>query len=201
MKLECKVYAARRGIIATKQMDRSNRAINSELITSLRKFIRPQARNVHDAEDILQNVLVKIMKSGNSISAASFLPWLRTICRTTSIDFYRKNKSCSVEIDNEKESSQVDEENTSALLLAKCVRPLLEKLKSTDFKILKAVELDGVSQNELAQKLDMNYSALKSKVQRARQKLKEEILECCAVELDKRNTPIEVKSKKKNECC
>lgn len=176
-------------------------AINKELLMSLRKFIRPQARNANDTEDILQNVLIKIMKNGDDISSASFLPWIQTVCRTTSIDYYRKNKSNFGQIEEGRERDQEYEENTLASLLAKCVRPLLENLSPEDSKLLRAIELDGVSQKDLAQKMDVDYSALKSKVQRARKKLKEEIIDCCSIELDRRNTPINIKSKRKIDCC
>ncbi len=175
--------------------------INEELIQSLKKFIRPHVRNAHDVDDILQNVLLKVMKNGDDIPAGSFLPWLQTVCRTTSIDFYRKNKMKFSDLDGVEEKLASVEESISPLQLAECIRPLLEKLKREDSKILEAVEFEGVSQNDLAEKLEMNYSALKSKVQRARQKLKEEILECCSVELDRRNTLINYAKKKKNDCC
>jgi RNA polymerase sigma-70 factor, ECF subfamily len=165
------------------------------------QIIRPLARNNHDTEDILQNVLVKVIKNGEQVSAASFLPWLQTVCRTTSIDYYRKNKSKHSQLDEEKDGPVVESENESAISLSKCVRPLLKNLNEEDYKILKAVELDGMAQNELAEKMDINYSALKSKVQRARKKLKEEILQCCSIELDNRNSPIDFTPKKKMDCC
>ena len=176
--------------------------INVELLSTLKKMIRPQARNVQDVEDILQNVLVKILKSGDAVSVGSFLPWLQTVCRTTSIDFYRKNKTKHSALNSDLErANPVVSDNNAPTDLARCIRPLLGKLSSEDSLVLKAVELDGTSQTELAERLNLNYSAIKSKVQRARKKLKEEILECCSVMVDKRNTPIEVRSKKKNDCC
>lgn len=175
-------------------------SINKELLSSLRRLIRPYARNTHDTDDILQDVLVKVLKNGESIAPAKFMAWLQKVSKTTSIDFYRKNKSSVAEINEEKLSipnSQIESEN----LLTKCVRPLIQNLSIDDSQILLAIDLNGESQTELAHKQGLNYSAVKSKVQRARQKLKEEILECCQVELDRRKSPIDVKPKKKSECC
>lgn len=177
--------------------------IDKDLLVTLKKFIRPHARNIHDTEDILQNVLIKILKNGEAVSAAGFFSWLKKISLTTSIDYYRKNKSSSYELQADKIEAHVSEESANEALesLSKCVRPLLKNLNPDDYQILSAVELDGVSQKELAEKSGTNYSALKSKIQRARLKLKNEILDCCQVELDKRNSPIDIKSKKRKNCC
>ena len=186
----------------TKKIDTAN-AINHELLASLKKFIRPLTRNTHDADDVLQNVLLKIMKNGENIPASGFLPWLHKVCHTTSIDYYRKRKSKFIEHDDEHIASTTNDELEKHFPseLAKCVKPLMKNLKPEDSSILAAVELEGISQMELAKTLGINYSALKSKIQRARNKLKAEILDCCTVELDKRNAPIDVRSKKQNKCC
>ena len=185
-----------------KKSDSSKPKIDKDLITVLKKFIRPHARNIHDTEDILQNVLIKILKNGEDVSAAGFFSWLQKVSHTTSIDYYRKNKSSSYELQSDRVEAQSSEEKNEALAsLSKCVRPLLKNLSADDYQIVSAVELDGVSQKELAEKSRTNYSALKSKIQRARLKLKNEILECCQVELDKRNNPIDIKSKKNKNCC
>lgn len=187
-----------------KKANSTHPQIDKDLMMTLKKLIRPHARNSHDTEDILQNVIIKILKNGEDISPAGFFSWLQKVSHTTSIDYYRKNKSLSYELQSEKTEAPISEENANEALasLSKCVRPLLKNLSIDDYQIISAVELEGVSQKELAKTSGINYSALKSKLQRARLKLKNEILDCCQVELDKRNTPINIKSKKrKNGCC
>ncbi len=177
--------------------------IDKELIKVLKRFIRPHARSIHDTEDILQNVLIKIIKNGENVSAAGFFSWLQKTCHTTTIDFYRKNKSSSYELQTHKIEAQSlkDSDNETLESLSKCVQPILKSLSPNDYQIISAVELDGVSQKELAERNGTNYSALKSKIQRARTKLKNEILECCQVEFDKRKNPIKIKSTKRKNCC
>lgn len=177
--------------------------IDKDLLEALKKFIRPHARNIHDTEDILQDVLMKILKNGENVSAAGFFSWLQKTCHTTTIDYYRKNKFSSYVLEAEKVKAHISEESTNEALesLSKCVRPILKNLSPDDYQIISAVELDGASQKELAKKNGINYSALKSKIQRARLKLKNEILDCCQVEFDKRNGPIDIKSKKRKNCC
>ena len=46
-------------------------------------------------------------------------------------------------------------------------------------------DLEGLSQKELAAKLNISYTGAKSRVQRARQMLKASILKCCNYKFDK----------------
>jgi RNA polymerase sigma-70 factor, ECF subfamily len=59
--------------------------------------------------------------------------------------------------------------------LAKYIHLLLKKLDPDDRQFITAIDLEGVSQTELANQEGLQYSSLKSKVQRARRKLKNEI--------------------------
>ena len=176
---------------------------NKELILSLRKMISPLTRRAGDTDDILQEVLLKIHKKGDSVEPSKFLAWLHQVSRTTTIDYYRKNRSYLSLQDQHVEnlSSAADEDDQASQQLAKCIRPLLKNLDRDDQKLISAVDLDGTSQTELAEKDGLKYSSLKSKVQRARQKLKDEILDCCQVELDSRKRPLGMKSKKNSSCC
>lgn len=182
------------------------RPFNHELINSLEKMVRPLAYRRGDVDDIVQEVLVKVFKSGHEVEPAKFLAWLHQVSRTTAIDFYRKNKKHAPleekHLINLKTQSLEESSETATTQLSKCVRPLLKKLPSDDHRLISEVDLSGASQTEMAEKEGLKYSSLKSKVQRARQKLKDEILACCEVELDRRSTPLNVKSKnKKNSCC
>ena len=47
-------------------------------------------------------------------------------------------------------------------------------------------ELEGVTQKDAAAKLGLSISGMKSRVQRGRGKLKDVVLDCCEVELDRR---------------
>lgn len=47
-------------------------------------------------------------------------------------------------------------------------------------------ELDGTSQKDAAAELGVSVTAMKARVQRGRGKLKDALLDCCRVELDRR---------------
>jgi RNA polymerase sigma-70 factor (ECF subfamily) len=50
---------------------------------------------------------------------------------------------------------------------------------------LELTEMQGFSQTELAARLNISVSGAKSRVQRAREKLKEALLDCCHFEFDR----------------
>ncbi len=56
-----------------------------------------------------------------------------------------------------------------------------------DRQALILTEYQGLTQRELAERLGLSFSGAKSRVQRAREKLKQQLLECCHFELDRRN--------------
>jgi RNA polymerase sigma-70 factor, ECF subfamily len=48
-------------------------------------------------------------------------------------------------------------------------------------------ELEGITQAAAAAQLGLSTSGMKSRVQRARAQLRELLVECCEIELDRRN--------------
>lgn len=181
--------------------------INDELVTLVRNLIRPHTRNEHDADDILQNVLLKILHHGDKIAPAAFLTWVQRVCHTTSIDFYRANGKLIADANintlidaNAEENSASHEKELAQTQLARCIKPLLKNLPASDAALLTAVELEGTPQHQLANQLGMNYPSLKSKIQRARKKLKSQILTCCKIAIDRRQAPYDF-TPQQADCC
>ncbi|WP_185974302.1 sigma factor-like helix-turn-helix DNA-binding protein [Litoribacter populi] len=51
-------------------------------------------------------------------------------------------------------------------------------------------DIDGIKQSDIAEKLGLNLSTTKSRIQRARQMLREEFLTCCHLETDRKGNLI-----------
>jgi RNA polymerase sigma-70 factor (ECF subfamily) len=192
------------GIFYFKKVDEMTKSksvenVGPDLVLSLRKIIRPQARSNEDVDDILQTVLVKVLKDGKKVEAVKFFSWLQKVCRSTTIDFYRKQKRLSPLLEEhiaQLESSVDQEENDTPERLAKCMKPLMKKLSPEEAEILSMIELEGKSQTEVAKKMGLPYPSFKSKVQRARVKLKDIVLDCCEVDVDSSNKPINMKPRR-----
>lgn len=77
-----------------------------------------------------------------------------------------------------------DDDIVSELL--PCIRAMVLALPEQDRQALILTEYQGLTQKELGERLGLSFSGAKSRVQRAREKLKQELLACCHFELDRR---------------
>jgi hypothetical protein len=82
-----------------------------------------------------------------------------------------------------------DDDVVSELL--PCIRAMVKNLPEHDRQALVLTEYQGLTQKELSERLGLSFSGAKSRVQRAREKLKQQLLECCHFELDRRGHVID----------
>ena len=80
--------------------------------------------------------------------------------------------------------------------LSGCIPAFLDSLPEKYREALFEVEINGLSQLELAKKLDISYSGAKSRVQRGREKLREALLDCCDIAADKYGNILEYSPRK-----
>jgi len=78
-----------------------------------------------------------------------------------------------------------EEADEVARELLPTVSALLNALPPEAREALVLTEYRGLSQRELAEQLGLSFSGAKSRVQRARGKLRELLLACCQVQLDR----------------
>ncbi|MFC5470097.1 RNA polymerase sigma factor SigZ [Cohnella suwonensis] len=150
----------------------------------LQSFISSRTRRPQDAEDILQNVYVKILTQIHTLRNEQKLhAWIFQITRNTLIDYYRKEKPIE-ELPDELPMLQESESNLNHELL-KCLKSFIDRLPEKYRQAIQLTEYEGYTQKQLSEYLDISFSGAKSRVQRGRQKLKELIFNCCQFELDR----------------
>src|SRR5687768_11405427 len=64
-------------------------------------------------------------------------------------------------------------------------------LSADDRQVLTRIDLNGESQADLARELGVSHSGIKSRVQRARRRLRDVFEACCSVAQDVRGKPID----------
>ena len=79
-----------------------------------------------------------------------------------------------------------DDEAEPRAELARCLSPLVGRLPERYRRSLELTELEGRTQAEAAALLGLSVSGMKARVQRARRLLRDLLLDCCHVELDRR---------------
>jgi RNA polymerase sigma-70 factor (ECF subfamily) len=154
----------------------------------LLRFIRQRVHDDATAEDLLQDVFLKIHQQIETLKEVKKLEsWIYQITRHTIIDYYRDKKS-TITLD-EPEVLQLPEELPDDDIVSELfpsVRTMIHNLPPLDRQALVLTEYQGLTQKELSARLGLSFSGAKSRVQRAREKLRQQLLACCHFELDSR---------------
>ena len=154
-------------------------------------FIRSRIADESEAEDILQEVFLRIHRSLCCQGWNKPDGWIYQITRNLIIDHYRSRRE-TVEVDETVPAPEAaSREDDPVTRLALSLRETIEALPEPYRQALVLTEYDGLSQKELAARVGISLSGAKSRVQRAREKLRDMLLTCCHFELDRRGRIID----------
>ncbi len=154
-------------------------------------FIRRRVADAHDAEDLLQEVFIRVHQGLCCLREWSRLEsWIYQVTRNLIVDFYRRRKP-SAEIPPDLPAEEMPLEEDPAARLAGSLREMIEELPASYRQALVMTEYQGLSQKALADSLGISLSGAKSRVQRARARLRDMFLACCHFELDRRGRVID----------
>ena len=143
----------------------------------LRRFVYSKVSDKEIVNDIIQNIFFKIHSNINSLKDNSKLgSWLFQIARNSIMDYYRGKKKAQRLLENLKKE-EFFIENTSSEILQYCMDFFISRLPQKYKDALIFTEFNGNSQQELSKKEGISISASKSRVQRARQKLKQIVID------------------------
>jgi RNA polymerase sigma-70 factor (ECF subfamily) len=185
------------------QTDFSRELIFNELAIDLKKFIARRVQNFADAEDVLQDTLLKIHRSIGCLAPNSNLyAWVYKVTRNTIVDHYRKQHDVSRNTSSKVPPDIAQEELSRDVLgeIAPCLRPMLDYLPEKYREAVRLSDLEGMTQVELASRMGLSLSGAKSRVQRGREQLKALLTECCKFEFDCRGTIVDYECKKTYRC-
>ena len=82
--------------------------------------------------------------------------------------------------------------------VARSIRFYINQLEEPFRQALILSEIRGMSQKEIADKLNISYSGIKSRIQRGREKVKKMMLDCCHYEFDRYGNLMDYKCRDKN---
>ena len=155
-------------------------------------FISRRVPDRDAAQDVLQEVMLRIHRhAGELEDSAAVGAWIHQIARNAVADYYRRavvrrERPSGVVFEGQ---DPVTSEPASSELrgeLAACLRPLLERLPAPYREAITLTELEGLTQASAAARLGMSASGMKSRVQRGRVQLRDLLVGCCEIELDRR---------------
>jgi RNA polymerase sigma-70 factor (ECF subfamily) len=167
---------------------------------SLRAFVARRVTNPADVDDIVQWVFLRMHRSlGEIRSSERVHAWLYTTARRAIADYYR-SRTLAREVPSG-DAFDLDEMAAGAepevagragerADVAACLAPVVQRLGEADREAIRLVEIEGVRITEAATRVGLSVPGMKSRVQRARRRLREAMLACCRIALDGRGQPI-----------
>lgn len=149
--------------------------------------------NPEDAEDIVQDVFVRMQRGIGGLSSANRLDaWAFRIARNAIADHYRvpRRRDATGEgaariADGLAEAFDGPQEDARTEM-TRCIAPMIRGLPDVYRRAIELTELQGMTQAAAAERLGLSVPGAKSRVQRGRARLKEMLLRCCEIETDRR---------------
>ncbi|MCG3774493.1 MAG: ECF RNA polymerase sigma factor SigR [Nitrospira sp.] len=195
-------------------MEADAQEIWQQIHNGLRAFIAKRVANEAEADDIVQDVWLKMQRGLDGLKDRSRLvSWIYQIARHSIIDHYRTpgrgrempaGLAADLEAYQSSSSRQTASEDSGQLSkeLAGCLRPMIERLSREYRQAVVLVDLEGITQQAAAAQLGLSLSGMKSRVQRGRRQLKGMLEACCTIELDQRRGVADygVRNRQDNSC-
>lgn len=166
----------------------STDAIWAHLSSDLRRFIRRRVSDDHVADDLLQETFVRVHRNIGTLQEADRLAaWVYRIARNVIHDHHRKAANATVALADADPVDDCDARLSrlrcqGGVWLDEMIRSLPEGYREA----VQLAEIEGLSQQEVADRLGLSLSGAKSRVQRGRKLLKAELDRCCTFAFDRR---------------
>lgn len=148
----------------------------------LRGWLRQRVSSPAEADDLLQDLFIKALRQGERFcDLHNARAWLFEVARNTLTDHLRVHRD-TVEVPDDLAHS-VDEADTVDVLTA-CLPRVLSELSAPDREAITLCDLQGMPQADFASAKRLSLSAAKSRLQRARVRLKAHMSVACQVRVD-----------------
>ncbi len=148
---------------------------------AIHSYILNKVRNADLAAELTQQVMMKVYKSccsGRTIR--NIRSWLFQIAFNCIIDYYKNEKNKVFDIPECMEEQEINTLGEAAIFMDQIIDFLPEKYALP----LKLSDIEGIRQKDIASQLNLSLPCVKSRIRRARQLLRQEILTCFHVERD-----------------
>ncbi len=157
----------------------------------LRGFLARRVPPGVDADDLVQDVFLRVIRNLHSLrSTERPEAWLFEIARNALRDALRVRlrrdaRTDALEIDVPAEAD-ASAERAAEAELAPCLTAMVDRLAEPYRTAIVLTSLEGVTQAEAARRVGISISGMKSRVQRAREQLRQMLVACCAIAVDVR---------------
>ncbi|MEM7486070.1 MAG: sigma-70 family RNA polymerase sigma factor [Bacteroidota bacterium] len=142
--------------------------------TSLYFFILKRVKDATIAEDVLQNTFLKVHRHLDKLQDSSRAKaWVFQIARNELAN-YHKGNTVTVPIN---ESAELESLSFTDDLC--CFERFLEELPDNYQKVIELVYLEGKTNAQASEELNLSLANIKARIRRAKKILKQRFQECC----------------------
>lgn len=157
----------------------------TEFSAKLRAFVRRRVRDDATADDVTQEVLLKVFRSRATLREGQRIEaWIYRIARTTLIDHYRRRRT-SEPLTEAVAAESADEVAALRETVIASTKRFLEELPAAYREPVRLAEMEGLPLAKIALRLELSLTAVKSRVRRGRAMLRKKLQECCRFEFDR----------------
>lgn len=163
----------------------SDEAVTAALGEGHREFLRfvvGRAANMADAEDILQDFYLKVVRSARTIRDRGALKaWLAQVLRRNLTDYYRKKgvrKKAQERLEADRGPALIIDDEAARAVCA-CLYRILPTFPADYGQIIWRIDLLGEGRDRVAKSLGITPNNLGVRVHRARQALRAALLRFC----------------------
>lgn len=148
----------------------------------LRGYLAHRLGDRLQAEDLLQDVFLKAIRQGHDFcSLENPRAWLFQVTRNALVDYWRLEKGLAPLPDD---LSAESEPTVPVDDLSECVVRVLSELSEEDRDIIQQCDIEGMKLQRFADAHQLTLPAVKSRIQRARQRMRSRMTEGCQVQFD-----------------
>ncbi len=138
----------------------------------LRRFAYSLTNDMHDADDLLQKVIEKLLKKPVPADIAP-LPWMFKVCKNAWIDEIRSRNVRLVASETELETLADNKDVVEQYLMHRDLQKAVQALPDNYRTVISMVVIGGMSYSETAEALEIPIGTVMSRIARARKQLAE----------------------------
>ncbi|WP_260294659.1 RNA polymerase sigma factor SigZ [Sedimenticola hydrogenitrophicus] len=151
--------------------------------SELRNYLRRQMHDTALAEDLLQETFLKALAQGSRFcQLENSRAWLFRVAKNRLIDYRRTHKRLVEIPDDLAEPSPAEPPVVDDL--TQCLPRVLKELSAQDSEVITLCDIEGITQAEYATLKGLTPAGAKSRIQRARKRLKQQLKQACQVRYD-----------------
>ncbi len=148
----------------------------------LRAFLRHRVPEGISGDDLLHDLFLKAMLKNRAFcEIENPRAWLFEVARNLVHDQLRRKRD-TLPVSDDLATPEPDLDIADGLV--DCIPRVLSELTQADREVIELCDLAGMTQAQFAQTKELSLPAAKSRIQRARKRLRAQLIEACQVRFD-----------------